>query len=334
LVHSRRARPTLRLLAEDLISGWESPTPARALTGGAYDDLHPLSELPHPIILKATECFGSDRADDNFVGPIRASTQLRLLEIKSGQWRGGVWEDTETGVHWLVVAGLAKGDHQDHDDFYQRIQRENGTLDRWLPTEQDERLLKRETASRLITEWELGVQEKMLSALREVQTGGSIRFEIPHPHPDKGMLATITLEVAPVREQTFEADEIVLDITPAPGYVGTDLAWQLKTRLLITLSPPEQDWDSYRTTHSNIAEPGAWSTRVTDLEALVANRELAESEPGSHSHYTHRKSLAGSTIQGHAVQALRGTYFVPTQDHQKLPVCPDCEQRYRALPKR
>lgn len=332
-MHSRRARPTLRLLAEDLISGWESPTPARALTGGAYDGLHPLSELPHSIILKATECFGPDGADDNFVGPIRASTQLRLLEIKSGQWRGGVWEDTDTGVHWLIVAGLAKGDHQDHDDFYQRIQRENGTLDRWLPTDQDERLLKRETANRLITEWELRVQEETLSALREVRTGGSIRFGIPHPHPDKGTLATITLEVGPVREQTFEADEIFLDIIPAPGTAGTNLAWQLRTRLLITLSPPEQDWDSYGTTHSNIAEPGTWSTRVTELEALVANRELAESEPGRNSHYAHRRNLAGSTIEGHAVRALCGTYFVPTQDHQKFLVCPDCEQRFSALPK-
>jgi hypothetical protein len=195
------------------------------------------------------------------------------------------------------------------------------------------RLLKRETASRLIAEWELRVQEEMLGALREVQTGGSIRFEIPHPYPDKGVLATVTLEVALVREQAFEADEIILDVIPAPGNAGTHLAWQLKTRLLITVSPPEQEWDSYRTTYSNIAEPGTWSARVAELEALVANRELAESEPGRHSHYTHRKSLAGSTIEGHAVRALCGTYFVPTQDHQKLPVCTDCEQRYSALPK-
>jgi hypothetical protein len=67
------------------------------LADGRYDALHPLSELPHPIITKATQSFGAN-ADDNFVGPITSSTNLPLMEIKTGQWRGGVWEDPTTGV--------------------------------------------------------------------------------------------------------------------------------------------------------------------------------------------------------------------------------------------
>ncbi len=97
LMHNRRARPTLRLLTEDLGTGWQSPTPRRLLADGRYDALHPLSELPHPIITKATQSFGAN-ADDNFVGPITSSTNLPLMEIKTGQWRGGVWEDPTTGV--------------------------------------------------------------------------------------------------------------------------------------------------------------------------------------------------------------------------------------------
>jgi hypothetical protein len=47
------------------------------------------------------------------------------------------------------VAGLAKGEHQDHDDFYVRVKRENdkGDPDRWLPTNGDHRLLKQEVAA-------------------------------------------------------------------------------------------------------------------------------------------------------------------------------------------
>src|SRR6185437_12319775 len=107
----RRARPTLRLIQEDLTAGWESPQPRRLLAEGIPDALHPLSELPHPIVTKAMESFGPEAANDNHVGPIAASTQLRLMEVKTGQWRGGVWKDPGTGVHWLVVAGLAKGGH-------------------------------------------------------------------------------------------------------------------------------------------------------------------------------------------------------------------------------
>ncbi len=124
-MHSRRARPTLRVIEEDLTEGWESPRPRRLLADGQVDALHPLSELPHPVITKATESFGPDKANDNYVGLIAASTRLRLMEIKAGQWRGGIWEDPDTGVHWLVIAGLAKGGHRDHDDFYERAKREN-----------------------------------------------------------------------------------------------------------------------------------------------------------------------------------------------------------------
>jgi hypothetical protein len=77
-----------------------------------------------------------------------------------------VWADPETGVHWLVVAGLAKGNHEDHDDFYVRVQADNAgsAPRRWLPTDLDQRLLKRATAARLMTEWELAVQVQVLEA--------------------------------------------------------------------------------------------------------------------------------------------------------------------------
>lgn len=334
-MHSRRARPTIRLLAEDLTAGWDSPRAPRLLADGHYESLHPLSELPHPIIAKATGSFGLDAANDNYIGPIASSTRLRLLEIKIAQWRGGVWEDPATGVYWLVVAGLAKGEHQDRDDFYQRIQRENegGDPNRWLPTGEDERLLNQETAARLVTEWELATQEHVLEALRRVHMGGSTRFVVDHPRPGEGPLAHLTLVVTPVREPGYDADEIEVEIVPVTSYTGGHLAWQLTIRALNSLSPPEQGWDRYKDTYTNIAEPGAWTTRVAELETLVADHELAESEPGRHSHYTHRKHLAGNTIDGHAVRALCGVFFVPIQDHDKLPRCPQCQERFAELPK-
>lgn len=96
-MHNRRARPTLRVLAEDLTTGWSSPRPQRLLAEGRVADLHPLSELPHSIIAKATDSFGQDASADNCVGLIACSTNLRLMEIKAGQWRGGVWLDDQTG---------------------------------------------------------------------------------------------------------------------------------------------------------------------------------------------------------------------------------------------
>ncbi|WP_419703364.1 DUF3039 domain-containing protein [Promicromonospora sp. NFX87] len=81
-----------------------------------------------------------------------------------------------------------------------------------------------------------------------------------------------------------------------------------------------------------IAEPGALSIRVCELERLVGEGELGESVPGAHSHYTHRMHLAGQTVAGRAARALCGVFFVPTQDPEGLPVCSSCEQRYNEMP--
>lgn len=333
-MHNRRARPTLRLLREDLISGWESPWPQRVLANGDHRDLHPVSELPHPIIDKARNSFGPDPKRDNFVGPIVSSTQLRLLEIKQSQWRGGIWRDPETGVCWLVVAGLAKGDHKDRDDFYQRVQRSNdsGASAHWLPTEDDTRLLKQETAARLRTEWELHIQESIRDRLRTVHKGGHSRLEVEHPVPGEGLIASVDLTVSPVRDDDYQADEIELEVTPHGDSVGSNLVWQLTIRALITLSPPEHGWDRFRNTFSNIGEADGWGLRLSQLDELVEANELAESEPGMVSHYAHRKHLAGNTINGDAIRALCGVYLVPVRDHEALPVCPTCQQRLAELP--
>jgi hypothetical protein len=103
-------------------------------------------------------------------------------------------------------------------------------------------------------------------------------------------------------------------------------------RVLISLSPPEQDWDRYRDHYSNISEPGYWTSRVAALDQLVDDGQLEESVRGQLSHYAHRNHLAGKTIQGRAARALCGVVFVPTQDHASRDVCPRCQQRLEELP--
>lgn len=334
-VHNRRARPTLRVLREDLTSDWASPHVQRRVAEGRYGELHPMSELPHPIVTKAADSFGSIQGQDNFVGPIASSTRLRLLEIKQSQWRGGVWEDEETGVCWLVVAGLAKGGHQDRDDFYQRVQRENDHGDPmlWLPSEQDIKMLKQETAARLRTTWELATQRSVLDVLSAVNEGGSRRFDVPHPVPGHGRLAQVEITVALVREAGYDADEVLVEVLPESTHAGSVLLWQLTIRVLISIEPPEQGWDRVGDTYANIGEPGAWTNRVESLAKTVESGDLAVSEPGSTSHLTHRQHLAGRTIEGQAVRALCGVYFVSTQDHESLPACPTCQERLTELPR-
>lgn len=322
------------MLREDLSADWDSPYPQRSLAQGRINELHPLSELGHPIIAKARESFGTDPASDNFVGPIASSTEMRLLEIKASQWRGGIWVDDETGVCWLVVAGLAKGGHQDRDDFYQRVARRNqdGSSPEWLPTKEDIRLLNQETAARLLTEWELEVQRSVFEALRSVGNGGEAKFRVRHPVTARGDLADVCVEVSSERDAEIPVDTILVEVDPAQKDAERNLLWQLTSRVLISLDPPEQGWDAFGMTYSNIGEPSRWSERARELEALVTDGTLAESKPGESSHYAHQEHLAGSTIEGRAVRALCGVFFVPIQDHKSRPCCPECQTRYDELP--
>jgi Protein of unknown function (DUF3039) len=145
-------------------------------------------------------------------------------------------------------------------------------------------------------------------------------------------MATLTLTIDPVCEPDYSSDDIVVEIDPVSQYAGQHLLWQLTIRVLIALDPPEQGWDRFGGTYSNIAEPGGWTTRVTELAEYVEGYELVESKPSQHSHYTHRNHIAGSTVKGSSLRALCGAYFVSCQDHTNMPICPECQRLFEALP--
>lgn len=333
--HRRRSRPTLRVLQEDLASGWASPAPRRILDADRFEDLHPLSELPHPIISKAAESFSDDDDADNPRGLIRSSPSIPLHEIKIQQWRGAVWEDPETGVHWLVKAGLAKGGHNDTDDFYQQIERaeQHNTITTWLPVAIDRRLLRQESAAFILSRWERGLQAKVQAVLSHVGSGGQSEMRIQHPVENDSDIASALITVCPVRDEDYSADEIVVEVDTDDAYKASDLEWTMITRILTAIHPPVQAWDRFRNSFSTIDVPGAWINRAELLTDLNSHGELAELQPGAYRHYSHKPHIADSSVNGAGIRALCGIFFVPHEDHAALPMCPDCSARWSTLPR-
>jgi len=326
-VHNRRARPTLRLL-HDLSDGWQDPAPQRAVSEGRHSDLHPLSELPHPLIAKAAAWFGSDQ--DGYCERIRSVERLVLWELKTGQWRGAVWDDPDTGVRWLCAAGLAKGDHKDRDDFYEALGRmDNADVDALKPTAEDIRLLKRETSVAALTAWELDIQSQVHACLTNVLNQGEQRLTIRHPIRD-AHFADVTITVTAYSETDYDVEDCVVEIDLVDAAKGSALGWHLTLRVLISVNPPVQSWDATDTMYSTISEPGELARQADDLAAYIERDELRAEQPGSTSHYTHGRHLAGCYINGTAVRALCGVIFVPTQDQERFEHCPAC-QGIRAL---
>lgn len=332
-MYLRRARPTRRLLDEDLGHNWGSVEQIRSFKEGGVDYLHPLSEISHPIISKALSCFGDNPENDNFVGPIQSVKELHLKEIKSSNWRGGVWHDEDNDVEWLLVAGIAKGNHEDFDDFYERIRRESSNYSRWLPTEDDIFLLKRERAAEAFSRWELAIQEKVLENLQKVHSGGTEKFSLPSPKSNNEPFASVLLIVEQNHSDETPCDDIYLEITPDYRYATEKLLWAMNLRILTTLDPPEQGWDTYGNTFSTIVDPGSLSVRIDELKQIVSEGRLAESTPGQHSHYTHRTHIAGSAVNGKAIRAMCGAFFVQSQHPDNLPECPKCSELWESLPK-
>lgn len=330
----RRTRPTFRVIAHDLDSDWSSPWPRRLVAEQRYDELSAVSELPHPLIEKAARAFGDDESSDSPEGVIRAAKELVLFEVKTGQWRGGVWRDPADGIHWLIAAGKAKGDHVDSDDFYKQIERmeKSGSLVSLLPTVDDRRQLKWERSARRLLEWELSIQADVLDALGDLVDGGAATFVVHHPHKASEEVAEITIEVAQIRSG-IPVDDIVVEVQRR-GRASEAMLWQITMRVLTSINPPAQDWDSTPWTFSTIVEPGGLNDCAKRLQLAVERDQLDSAIPGATSHYAHRRGLADSAVNGEAVRALCGVFFVPTQDHDALPTCPICVDRWNEIKSR
>lgn len=321
----RSGRPTVRVLREDLgVTRLEDDLDAHS----------PLSEWDHPLIRKLTTSFGANPADDQHEGSIRSSRRLRLLEIKQSQWRGGVWIDEASGQPWLVTAGLAKGEHKDHDDFYVQVEAADkaGTSQAWLPTARDQLQLKRETAAALVLEWRLRLQAAVLDALEPIANGGEINIELPHPKEDEPAMGTATLTVELIREHAYNLDELLLEVNLSNEHKGSNLGWTVTLGLLAAVHPIETAWDWGSAIFSVALDKGRVADRIVELRVLVEERELPSWVPNGSAHRAHRQNLAEATVEGKGVRAMCGIFFVPSRDHVSLPHCETCDREFESLP--
>jgi hypothetical protein len=161
-------RPTLRTLREDL----QIPLPP------APD---PLDEIPHPVLAKAHEQFTApDRPHER----IRAIDDTVLFKVKSGRWRGAIWQDSGSEVPaWLVAAGVREDGSR--EDFYAALAtatrsakaRYNSTHSTalitdtysgpWLPTPDDLERYELEAGARLERRLAAAVHHLIHSALED-----------------------------------------------------------------------------------------------------------------------------------------------------------------------
>jgi hypothetical protein len=222
---------------------------------------------------------------------------------------------------------LATADPPDSYDFYVQLEElfANGREDILKPRDQDRRLLAIETAAAQIVKWELQLDSKPWTPSTSWPRLAEHASTSATP-PRTGSLPSVDLGMTVEPGDGYAAEALLVDVSLERDYRGTNLAWTMITRLLTCLSPPSQDWDRYGDTMSALADVGHAADQAARLRELTARGELCRSEPGAVSHWAHQKSLAESTVEGRAVRALCGVFFVPFQDHESLPICPKCSE--------
>lgn len=337
----RRARPTLLMLSKLPRDGWKNLYDYKRVTDRDFRSIINLSDLDHPLIVKAQASFGEEPEEDQHEGRIQSVNDMTLLEIKIEQWRGGIYNDGENC--WLVTGGLAKGGHQDRDDFYEELRRkqDQGAVLELLPTDEDRELLEHQRSNWLLKEYELNLQrqvsaqvDKLFEELKtqslETSVGQlQIQSVVRHGLP----LATASIELA-----LEDADTQQLAITLDVDFIAPASSAEKQHIINLLLSfiyPPEQAWAVSWLSDTNGIFSVVLSTKdleisVKNLVEITQNNELQLSEFGKVSHIIGNKAeaLTEASIDGQAVTGLCGISFVPMQDYHEYPVCSECAYDY------
>lgn len=319
----------MRCLREDLILDWESVEDQRSVMGQVESYERALHQLRHPIVRKAAEDFplpAVERKRESISG--MANPMWWKVKIGS-RWRGAVYVD-EGGQAWLCAAGYRR--EGEGSDFYRRFMADVPArgADYFLPTEQDRVLLnlelKRELADDSVDarlhQWEMQLAVWVQSsAMTSLESGQVDTFSLDDAYGDPLARVSVVVEAT----QGGMCD-VLMEVEPTNFAASSELDWAEHV-MLCALDPTEQHWESTYLGKGRAYSAAAISINwlAEDSESDAGGRAVGQASPGTVAHYTHRERLVDCMVDGEAVRALCGKWFVPRQDPDTREVCPTCD---------
>ncbi len=75
---------------------------------------------------------------------------------------------------------------------------------------------------------------------------------------------------------------------------------------------------------------------IEELGSVLTEERTLNFEDGDHekfAHYVEKNKIVESAVTGSPVKALCGKKWIPNRDPSKFPICPECEQIHKSLPK-
>lgn len=356
----RSRRVTLRCAAEDLSSGWTTPADLdnvqqlrelaqRAVAGDVTDSviskhlrtaLPPLALLGHPLIRAFDEQFAGE--DDR--GTLRetissVSDRQWFKQTYSSRWRGAavVMDDASGETAWLGAAGYHRAGSP--EDFYAEFERRcHSGSDSFLPTAEDAKVRSVEEKVARREAWKLQLHMSAVALLIAAIEDPDNTSSMTVPSPSRADLFTLSMTVVHTDVEGTIAHELVVEIEPV-GWDNPMLCTQGSLIVQSAIDPQLEAWMTAPLEGNGVSH---WT--VLTEETMLAARATAaagqigpDARPGdvrlgTIAHYTRRDSVTYATIQGEAVQAMCGHWFVPTADHVGKPKCATCLDHYEQVP--
>lgn len=330
----RRVRPTVRALKILPPDTFRDREQQELLRRRKFEDLD-LDALNHPLLedanLRVVKMKNATRHES-----ASAAAGQPVWEVRShagAAWRGAVVND-EHGDPWLV--------HVDrHDRFHQTVAEvlASGGSENWMPRPIDFKLRDRQEAREAYLRWEASVYEGLVNGVAGVLGSSDARMSVDLPTSGENWAATATVSI--------EVDPVVVDNA---GAVEHDALLQV----IISFAQPEKDGlrrviaraiALMQPDQSRIGDPayfpGGQSIRYdmqvsySRIISLVASSDIREEADialrqcltPTKLHYARAAYIAEGAVQGKAVRAVCGAWFVPSCD-EGLPICPSCDERH------
>lgn len=349
-------RVTLRCLCDDLTSDWNDVSQQRAFqalratidaSDRDSDIVHALESVPttalaeHPLVSSFFAAFDRDDAEI-LRESISGLSEPHWWKQKVSRWRGAATDAEVVGEAevWLCAGGIRA--QSDERDFYSRFMddvKRRGP-EYFLPAPADRRLQHVEAKLARLTAWEEQLRLAVLVCVAEADTGGARRsLHVPAPAPAdvSELLVHLIVEVDKTDIDGVEVAEVTLHAKDH-DHRRPHLVRNAVEVAMSVIESTVEDWRLL----PGVEASEIWSTLASPELLVSAHRAQSDGELPAElgaagfrfavrAHYASKDQIVDATVEGNAVRALCGQWFVPTSDPDQLPVCPVCADAHRGL---
>ncbi|MFI2565618.1 DUF3039 domain-containing protein [Paenarthrobacter sp. NPDC018779] len=211
---------------------------------------------------------------------------------------------------------------------------------RYLPAAADIRLQDVETKVARREAWLAQLRLSALVCLSECSDSEESRsLHVPSPSP--ALVADPLLHLTFELEQVEFDDDKLVEVFLRVQRMDHSRPNLMSTAVETLKSVIEPVADAWRVL-PGVGTDEIWSTLVSanvvnqakvaaDTGVLPAHLQQTQVKLGVQAHYTRKEQIVEASVEGNAVRALCGTWFVPTSNPETVPVCPSCKAAHEKL---